>query len=591
MLASRLLRPRTTRLLAVALLGLLLGFLVMLPEIVALPMTPHGDGRYVFHQIAIGKAAILRYRELPLWNPWDCRGIPMWDHPEAVTASPLLLLLTPLPTGITYAIWELLHVAIGFSSMWYFAKDDLRLSRTGSAVASAVFAFSVAHVMQCMGAHSTFLTFYLAPLLLYLWRRAERSRWSAVALGLTLVFMLLEGATYPLPLCAVMLFVETLTRLTSPRRLFAIARAGVIVVVVTLGVGAFRLFPLVDQLRQFVRPLPQETDALETLSTLGAVFTLKQPLWYTRLTEPHEYTWHEYNVYIGWSGVVLALLGLVVALRRRPGMVVVAVAMFVLMMGHFAPWAPWTFLREHVPLFKGMRVPSRFRLLLMVYVAAFIGLAADGLPDAARRIAPRFAPYVRAFVVGMGLLTAGEMYGLVTDIVALRYVDPPVLAKVKASPTFYYEGPGLVEFLDQPRQNRAWLGCRSYEWKSYRDAPLWVGDVPQAKIVSGTARLVSVERTNNTFSALVETNGAVRVAFNSAYERGWRTSAGALVEHQQLLAVDLPEGRHRVKLEYWPRAMTPSILVTTGSVFVLGLAALRTLRARRRARGITKEAR
>ena len=52
------------------------------------------DGRYFVHQIEIAKAAVRHYHEAPLWNAFDCRGIPMWDHPENITASPFFSLDT-----------------------------------------------------------------------------------------------------------------------------------------------------------------------------------------------------------------------------------------------------------------------------------------------------------------------------------------------------------------------------------------------------------------------------------------------------------------------------------------------------------------
>ena len=51
-----------------------------------------------------------------------------------------------------------------------------------------------------------------------------------------------------------------------------------------------------------------------------------------------------------------------------------------------------------------------------------------------------------------------------------------------------------------PRQNRAWLGCRSYEWAFRADAPLWEGDVPQARAETPGASIENVARTHNTFT-------------------------------------------------------------------------------------------
>src|SRR4051812_14517442 len=73
------------------------------------PRTAIEDGHYFFHQIEISKAALRRYHELPLWNPFDCRGIPMWDHPENITASPIFYLTLPFSAGVTIIAWNMAH--------------------------------------------------------------------------------------------------------------------------------------------------------------------------------------------------------------------------------------------------------------------------------------------------------------------------------------------------------------------------------------------------------------------------------------------------------------------------------------------------
>lgn len=62
------------------------------------------------------------------------------------------------------------------------------------------------------------------------------------------------------------------------------------------------------------------------------------------------------------------------------------------MLGHFHKYAPWTFLHSNVPPFKSMRVPARFRLLLAMPIAIYMGFAVDKLPAVRRWIGkPRLA--------------------------------------------------------------------------------------------------------------------------------------------------------------------------------------------------------
>src|SRR5690349_461846 len=97
---------RWTRALLLLGLALTLAIYHWWPQFDLLPRTADLDGRAVLYQIEIGKAAIRQYGEFPLWNPFDCRGIPMFDHPESMVQSPLLLATTWLDTATTLWVWN-----------------------------------------------------------------------------------------------------------------------------------------------------------------------------------------------------------------------------------------------------------------------------------------------------------------------------------------------------------------------------------------------------------------------------------------------------------------------------------------------------
>lgn len=581
-------RSRTTRALALVLLALLLSTVVWWPMIAAAPRTADLDGRYFLQQWEAGKAA-LRQGEWPLWNPFDCRGVPMWDHPESMTGSPLLVLLAWVPGTITLWIWNIVHCAGGFLSMWLLARREVGLSRGASFVAASAWAFSVSHISQYAGAHSSLSDFWLAPLLVYLWRRAEHHVDAAVKLGLVIAFMVYEGATYPLPFVIAVVVLETLTRVWPPRRVLRILAAGGLTAVTAIGASAARLLPLADQLmskkRQLMLP---DVDMLGHFLTLRQMFLWREGRWWAHL--PHQqYVWGEYIAYVGPVLGSLAVIGLFIALRERRWLVAVAAFTFLLMLGHWARWAPWDFLNRNVLPYKSMRVPSRFRLILQMFIALWVGLAIDRVPRMLPRSIRRRAQLVRAARVALivvGIVGVVDAVELGMTIIRRMHQGPPERS-VARSPRFYYGGPGLAEWLDQPRQNRAFLGCRSYEWPANYGAPVWSGDVPQARPKPDAEGLTvtNVVRTQNTFTFDVEAREPGRVLVNSAHAPGWRSSVGTVGEEHTLLVLDVPAGTHHVRMRYWPRMLTPG-LVITGLTFVgifvgWGVLRLRLRRARR----------
>ncbi len=548
------------------------------------PKTPEEDGRYVYQQFEIAKASIRIYGEAPLWNPFDCRGIPMWDHPESMTASPIVWLTAYMSTGITIILWNVLHVIAGWVGMWLLVRQELKLGRPAAFVGATMFGLGVAHVTQYAGEHETFVCFLFAPILILLWRRAETSVNAAIGLGALLAFMVYEGATYPLPYCGMMLVIETVTRLTSKQRALAILKAGAIVGVFAFLLSAARLLPLVDQMQSHKRTMSggPDVDAI-SLKTLNAMYTLRSPHWRAHL-DGQQYVFGEYLSYIGWLAVILLVIGVAVGGAEYAWLLFLAIALGALMMGHFHKYAPWTLLHEHVPPFKSMRVASRFRLPEMMCIGAFVAIAIDRTPKRLRAIglSPRLTDAIGVVLLGLGLVAAGDAIGLDQEIMSYRFNGAPA-QPVQRSTRFHYGGPGLAhDFIDQPRQNRAWLGCRSYEWPALTDAPLWQGDVPQAKAVDDGAVVEVANRTHNTFTIDVVASRPSRIMLNSAYERSWQSSVGTVVNHEKLLGIDLPEGRHRVKVRYWPRTLTPGILLSCLGVVLIG--GYYALQLRRRSR-------
>jgi uncharacterized membrane protein YfhO len=89
------------------------------------------------------------------------------------------------------------------------------------------------------------------------------------------------------------------------------------------------------------------------------------------------------------------------------------------------------------------------------------------------------------------------------------------------------------------------------------------------------------DRTPNTFTIdVVVSRPGARVLVNSTYDRGWRTNVGTVRDDNKLLVVELPAGRHRVHLRYWPWGLTVGLVFTLGTA--LAVAAWAALGLRRR---------
>ena len=560
-------------------LGFLLAVYAWYTMLGAYPLTQQGDGQNFQKMIEAARVSVVRYHEWPSWNPYECGGIPLWDNPEAPVAAPQLWLM--LLTGSTAAIYffYVFHGAIGFAGMWAFARMELGATRAAALLGGAIWAFCGFHQQQYSGGHIPFCSFEYFPLALLLWRRAERDLRFAVGLGLLVALMFLEASTYPLPHLFLILAAETLTSAWPPRRVLSIARAAGVTGAVALVVGAVRALPVYAQIRLHPRHLT-DLDALKW-PTLVDMFLARNHPWQV---EGQQYVWPEFGAYLGPLVLFLCLVGLVVAGRRYAWLYALLALSFVLMAGHFGRFAPWSILTGHVFPFRDMRVPSRFRCEVSLFLACFAAIGVDRVPALLARWFPgdRARRSIRAGMLVTGLVGFGDMTSVMLSWIQTRF-SVPARAEVAPWPRLHLGGRGMAALIDQPAQNRGRRACWS-EWGSYEDvAGLWEGDVPQARMLDGQGVVEVANRTQNTFTVDVRLEAPSRVLVNSTYDANWRTDRGSAIAVDRQLALELPAGRYRVNLLYRPRhfaiGLTLSLLGLGGAVAFF----VRDARARRRA--------
>jgi hypothetical protein len=237
------------------------------------------------------------------------------------------------------------------------------------------------------------------------------------------------------------------------------------------------------------------------------------------------------------------------------------------MAGHEGPLYPWSILKGHIFPFKEMRVPSRFRCEVTLFLAALAGIALDQIPLRLRRArVPWSSGTVRAILLAFALIGVGDMFGVGLTWFETCFQKPPAAEVVKPSAHLFYGGADSATMIDQPRQNRGRLQCWD-EWGLYAGAPLWEGDVPQARSSPGVIQ--SVTRTQNTFTIDVDTPNPARIKVNSSFDYGWQTNVGTLAEDHKELVLDVPAGHSHVVLRYWPRWMSAGIVLNIVGLFAL----------------------
>ena len=119
-----LLTPRV-RALGLAALSIVVALYGWWPMLEGWKNTQGGDGQYFHKLVEAFRVAIVRHHELPLWDPYECGGRPLWDNPQSLAGAPLVWLSLFIGTSSAMKIWYLAHTAGGFASMWIFCRMEL----------------------------------------------------------------------------------------------------------------------------------------------------------------------------------------------------------------------------------------------------------------------------------------------------------------------------------------------------------------------------------------------------------------------------------------------------------------------------------
>jgi len=557
------------------------------PALAAYPATQLNDGGFGHEMIEATRASLVRFHELPLWNPFQCGGVPLWDNPQGFSAAPVFWPFLAFDTTRAIELFYVVHSALGFLCMWLLARRELGLSRGAALVSSAMWAFAGTHSQHLTMGHIVFVSYLYSPLAVLLWRRAEHELRMAVGLGMLVALEFYEAGVEPLAHLAVLLGAETLTRLWPPRRAPAVIRAGGIVLLVAFSLAAARLIPVIEQLMAHSRELPRDSDALQ-LSTLQEMFLARDHINTLPGHPPHDVSgqhwgWFEYGDYLGPFLLGLSLLGIALAGTQNLWLLALLVAGTALMAGHQGPYWPWAVLNGHVFPFKQMRIAARFNDWVTLCLAPFAGIGIDAAARLARRglRSPAGAEALAAALLALGLIGVGDLVGVGVDQCRRSFTGVPAAQHVTASPRFYVGGPDVASFIDQPAQNRGGTDCWE-EWAFHRDAAIWTGDVPQARADDPAVTVANVVRTPSTFSFDVGSPGRpAHVWLNSTWDAGWRATTGTVADDAGRLSVDVPAGEHRVIVRYWPLGLTFGLTLSGLAIVVLIALFVRDRRRRR----------
>lgn len=351
---------------------------------------------YPYHDFA---AAALGAGRLPLWNPHLFLGVPFLADSQAQLLYPLNwpLLWFDAPRALNLSI--ALHLMIAALGSWLLARRVLRMEGGGAWVTGVVFALG--GYLGSLAEHPNQLasSAWLPWLLVGAWLAERRPRRGALLTALALALSLLAGhaQTTFISLVAVGLWMLSglaageigggrlalgaagrrarmgnRPSISSLQFLLAIALGGAL----GAALAAVQLVPMAELSRLSIRA--------SGLTYREAVsFSFDPRLWPRALLPTFgndERLLSEFVAYLGFSGILLALLGLLFARRRRRAWRwALALSLTGLFLAPAAANPVYPLLWRFVPGIAFFRVPARWLLLYALGAAVLAGLGTDWL--------------------------------------------------------------------------------------------------------------------------------------------------------------------------------------------------------------------
>lgn len=521
------------------------------------------------------KITLLRYHQLPAWNPYWCGGTLGVAAPEDIFFAPDNILRLLFDVEVARHLSILLGLCLAGEGTFRLARA-MGSSAMGSMVAGLAYLSNpMLGLWTWVGFWNFIVGFGLLPwvcwcVLLGVERPAYRY-WGAFFFA----WIFLSAGTYSAPYTLLsVLFVAsgTCVLLRRPGRWFSVApiKSTAILGAVFVLLVLVKLVPLLEFFRTHTR------------------------VW----NVVEQYTATQIIAYFHKHTLLLVLAALAVLTRDRWSVFCAlgAGTFFVLSMGDFDPLSPFHLLKQ-LPLFKQLRSPERHVVLVFLFAALgaarALTLLEDGAATAlARLLGARSVQTLPSIARGATVLVSALLVvvALGSRIESMTRASAGEYQQLAFTfePAQHFEQPFRQHRGNRrdahvfPAMNMGSLYCIT--GVPVQQSALLRADLPQEEFAldPSAATVERVRWTPNELTLRVRAARATRVVINQNHDRHWRSSVGTVVSHEGLLAIDVPPGDRVLSVRFVDRSLQASLLVSAATLIVLLSALAKHLRSRAR---------
>jgi hypothetical protein len=500
-----------------------------------------GDWELFTTMAAVPIRTILSYHQFPFWNPYIGGGNILFAHPEVGVLSPftILGLLFGPPAGLKLQI--LVCYFLGLWGGYLFARK-LGLSKVSSYLVSFVYFGSSYFGLHFSIGHIPFTHFCFLPWFLFFVLKADENRKYLLAGAAAIMFLILgNGAAVPLlytiffsGLFIILYSFETKSIRYMKRFVFALI-AGMLA-------ASVKFIPMVYYLSGN-RWEGMTGDITPLNIALNGLFSFDQ--WIFRLGENQYWGWHEYSAYLSPLVIILALVGIIFAIRKSRIWLILAIFFFLFGLGNFAAISPWNIFTK-IPGFSSIRSPARAFQFVLLASGIMAGFGIDYLMERWKNSFRRIE--IVAGIVATTILAVNFII-ILPSLGTISYLrTEPVSSNSEFRQEIGQKQGIYRRFLENKGSLIApWLSG----YKESRGLVTPTNDVLLEYAPEGQFQLISHDYTPNRVTYEIMPSRPGTLIFGIGYDEGWRASDGRKVsENNGLVAVDFKMDDRKIVLYY-----------------------------------------
>jgi hypothetical protein len=501
---------------------------------------------------------IVKYHQLPLWNPYRCGGLAMLGNPQSQIVSPFFPLTLLFNPFLGTHLQMIVCLAVAWSGGYVLARV-VGISPLGAVAAAMVFPASSWFYLRLGIGHVVALeTTYVPWGCAAFWWAVDRDQYRYAALaGLVFALAFLgggpDGVVYGgVELAVLALALAILRRSWRPLWMLAIAGA------FAAGFAAVKLIPAWVLVSAHPRLTTDEREVSDARLLMTLLFSQDQSLFRGM---SNGWGFWEGGAYVGFFAIP-ALLGFLKPRAAAPW-IIVGVVLLLLARGDAQPLAIWPLLHQ-LPIFNSMRLPTRFLAPFTIVVGMLTGFGIDFMRETWTRwgavisVAVIFLATVNCLLIGPPILDA------VLQQPAAPAAPAPEFRQVTTSP-------GNSSMLIPAMENKGVVDCYDYTQWPTNVRPSGRPGYRGEQYLLGPGALTLEGWTPNALTFAVDVSAPAEIVVNQNYDRWWRVVAGSgiVVDENGLIGVRVPPGKRRIKIAYRDYGALIGMLITVATIAVL----------------------